>query len=276
MLARLDRDMPFDIRRPGISGRQHRYQRENRNQLNWTFPSYADMAWVYANTTTYQTTRTSHDMIYRGSADHYNHSNLTGGVKYYYTIWSYNDTYNLWSLTYQYANATPTGFLNITNEYPNNTAIEISRPPVNLSAYITGSHTNVSILLYNMTAITDRWTTIATFSDISNEYIEQTGLTAWDTDFIWGNTTYRWAINVSNATTYYNRSFTYTTTELADGGDARDDVNNDDVINVFDVALDWSQRTIAGYAPYKGIYDVNNDDVVNTFDISIIWANRTT
>ena len=250
-------------------------QGDSNVTLTWTRPSHTDEVYIYCNTSGYPTNHNRTDTpIYNGSASEYVHSGLSP-IKHYYSIWTYNTTYNIWSYMYQHANATPYGPLDILNPYPANHSTEITRPPVNLSAYISGTNIEVEIYFWNMTPIVEGWTLVANFT-ATNEWISQTTLSAWGTDFIWGNTTYTWAIRARDGNEYMNRSFVYTTTELADGGNARYDVNNDDTISVFDVSGDWAHRTMGGFSPYEGIYDVNHDDAVNTFDVSLIWANRTT
>ena len=157
------------------------------------------------------------------------------------------------------------------NEYPTDNATDISRPPVNLSVYVANP-SSVDIYFYNMTPIVHKWTLLQHWASTSGR-VEVTNLIDWGTDFIWGNTTYQWAVNISGTNNTYN----YTTYEMVTGGkDARYDVTNDgDNINVIDLSLNWAHRTIGAHAPYDGLYDVNDDNAVDVIDLSAIWAHKT-
>lgn len=180
---------------------------------------------------------------------------------------------NNWSFT------TETTIFSITAPYPSNKS-EILRPPTNLSIQVNGDNIDVYFYLWNMTPIVDCWTQVADWSGISNSRLELTSLGVFGTDFIWGNTSYNWSVNATDGNTWINHSFNYTTIELVTGGlrdrNARYDVNNDATsIDVFDLSAVWGHRTIAGHAPYEGLYDVNNDNLVDVFDVSSVWGHRT-
>jgi len=206
-------------------------------------------------------------VVTNSTEDNGNISTRLGYTKY----WNSSATHR-WLFTTQ-------GF-SVRNPFPGADATEIARPSGNLSGFIVGSNINVSIQFYNMTPVTETWTVVENFTEVTNAYVENTGLSSLGTDFIWGNTTYAWRFVLeyrgTESTTYYN----YTTVELVTTGigdrNARYDVDNNALtIDVFDMSLDWGHRTVAAYAPYQGIYDVNNDDVVNTADVSAIWAHKT-
>ena len=152
------------------------------------------------------------------------------------------------------------------DEYPSNDSDDISRPPVNLSVYVANP-SSVDIYFYNMTPIVDKWTLLQHWASTSGR-VEVTNLTDWETDFIWGNTTYQWAVNISGT----NHTYTYTTTQLANGANARYDVSNDDWVDGTDLLNDYAHRT--GEVAYKGIYDVNTDDWIDGTDLLQIYANK--
>ena len=175
--------------------------------------------------------------------------------------------------------ATYAGFMNVTSEYPPDDSIEIERPPVNLSANVSGNELDVYIYFYNMTPIIDTWDLVDSYINISSQRVEYTTLASYGVgdEFEWGNTNYIWSINVTSSSgVWKNYTFDYTTISQVDSEDARYDVNNNaDDVNVFDLSMAWGHRTVGSYATYNGLFDVNNDNVVNVFDLSSIWGHRT-
>lgn len=167
---------------------------------------------------------------------------------------------------------TVTSGITISNPYPADNATGIPRPPTNLSAYISGTNLTITFYFHNMTPKIDQWTLLNSWSNQSTGRFEITNLTDWGNDFLWGNTTYTWSINVTDGSSWVNVTYTYTTTAQASGADARYDVNNDNDVDVFDLNSCWSHRD--GEAPYDGIYDVNNDNSIDVFDLNGIWSHR--
>ena len=85
-------------------------------------------------------------------------------------------------------------------------------------------------------------------------------------DWIWGDTTYTWSVNVTDGATWTNQTYSYTT------GGNRYDVNNNSLVNFQDAGLVWVHRT--SEECYDGIYDVNQDEQVNFQDAGLTWVNR--
>jgi len=88
----------------------------------------------------------------------------------------------------------------------------------------------------------------------------------YENNWIWGNTTYTWSINVTDGITWTNETYEYTT------GGSRYDVSNNDLVNFQDAGLVWVHRT--SEVPYDGLYDVNQDGQVNFQDAGLTWVNR--
>jgi hypothetical protein len=107
------------------------------------------------------------------------------------------------------------------------------------------------------------WITVASFSNVGNNTYSYTPS---GNDWLWGNTTYTWSINVTDGTSWTNKTYTFNT------NGKRYDVNNDNITNFQDTGLVWVHRT--GLLPYDGLYDVNQDGEVNFQDAGLIWANR--
>ena len=95
-------------------------------------------------------------------------------------------------------------------------------------------------------------------------------------EFLWGNISYEWAVNVTNGTVWENRSYIYTTEQTVDSANARYDVNNDDTVDIFDCLYVWNNRD--GEASYNGIYDVSDggvgNELIDVFDVMYIWNNK--
>jgi len=84
--------------------------------------------------------------------------------------------------------------------------------------------------------------------------------------WIWGNTTYIWSVNVTDGLFWTNETYSFTTIG------SRYDVNNNDIVNFQDAGLVWIHRT--SEVDYDGIYDVNQNGVVNFQDAGLTWVNR--
>ena len=160
---------------------------------------------------------------------------------------------------------------NITNPFPANSSTSVARPPVNISVTVNGS-VEFYLYFYNTTGISPQWTLMNNWTVSGKERCEMTSLDTWGwgTQFVWGNTTYTWKACAYNST-WLNNTYTFTTLADAGGANARNDVNDDNTVNVFDMSVDWGHRTLAGYKTYNRYYDVNDDDAVNSFDLSVIW-----
>jgi hypothetical protein len=174
------------------------------------------------------------------------------------------------SSTYTYISSSSSSFTvsegtESSSPYPSNESTSVTRPPTNLSAQVNGTNLDVYFYFYNMTPITDTWTQFASWIGISTQRLEFTNLVG--NDWIWGNTTYQWSVNISNGTAWFNTTYYYTT------GGSRYDVSNNGVVNVQDLSYTWGNRD--GALPYDGLYDVNDNGAINVQDLSFIWANRT-
>jgi hypothetical protein len=107
------------------------------------------------------------------------------------------------------------------------------------------------------------WITLITYPDVNNGAYS---FTPSGNDWIWGNTTYTWSVNVTDGVSWTNETYTYKTRG------SRYDVNNNDIVNFQDAGLVWVHRT--SLVPYDGLYDVNHDGQVNFQDAGLTWVNR--
>jgi hypothetical protein len=179
--------------------------------------------------------------------------NLTDGI-----LWT-NETYHF-----------TTSGMEVSSPYPPNESTENTRPPVNISVQVNGTSIDVFFYWYNMTPMTDVWELVTNWTGQSTNRFNYT--TLWSNGWVWGNTTYHWTVNVTDGTTWINNSYSYTTTELANGANARYDVSNDNWVDGTDLLNVYAHRT--GETAYDGIYDVNTDDWVDGTDLLLIYANR--
>ncbi|MEA1877240.1 MAG: hypothetical protein U9N86_10285, partial [Bacteroidota bacterium] len=173
---------------------------------------------------------------------------------------------------------------NITDPYPSNQTVNLTRPPTNLSAYIDGTNITTYFFFYNMTPTVDIWVEIVNWTNISNQrctvidiYNGATGSNFTLREFIWGNKTYNWSVNATDGNIWINKTYTYSTEQTVDGANARLDVNNDDTVDVFDALQSWNNRD--GQSTYNGIYDVSVDiqgdsPLIDVFDALLIWNRR--
>jgi len=246
--------------------------------LTWTTGNQgADSTVIVRNATGNESypTPSNGTIIYNGTLEYYNDSQLTLGTRYYYTAWSWNETYQNFSVDYAQTSDVTLGGLGIWDEFPVNTSTSVTRPPGNFSAHINGS-THIYFYYVNHTPVNPTWTLINNWSGtLTDGYYSVNVSTGYGVSFIWGNTTYTWSINITNdGGEWLNKTFTYTTyATVTSGANARYDITNDGAsINALDLSFDWAHRTVGGYATYNGYYDVNNDDAVNAIDLSFIWS----
>jgi len=200
---------------------------------------------------------------------------LPNGTQYCYSAWSWNSTEGEYSVSYVSDCATTQSDIMIENPYPPDTETDVDRAPTNISVDITGANLDIYFYFYNMTPQTDTWTLLQSWSSQSTDRFEVTSLTSigYGTEFIWGNTTYYWTVNVTNGNIWQNESYSYTTEDIVNGQNARYDVSNNDYITVQDLSYAWAHRD--GEAPYDNLYDVNSNNAITVQDLSFIWANRT-
>jgi hypothetical protein len=163
------------------------------------------------------------------------------------------------------------------NEYPSDGSTDISRPPANLSAYISGTSLEVYIMYENMTGLTNTWTQVHYNPDVSDERIEYTSLDTFGTtyDFYFGNESYNWSINITDGIDWSNLSFTYHTITTVNGQNAQYEVSKNNDINVIDLNRCWTHRTVSDHAPYNRFFDVTRDGNVNVIDLNRIWSHNT-
>lgn len=152
----------------------------------------------------------------------------------------------------------------IINEYPTNNSISIQRPPAELHITIgvpKGNSIDVSLRWKNHSG---QWYTLQTYTSVGNGTYNFILPTA--NDWIWGNTTYLWSVNVTDGTSWANETYSFTT------GGSRYDVNNNGLVNFQDAGLVWTHRT--SLVSYDGLYDVNQDGKVNFQDTGLTWMHR--
>ena len=141
------------------------------------------------------------------------------------------------------------------------------RPPANLSITAEDSDGDLMNIQFRWCRHDyyhkNQWTTLTTFEGVGDgtfEYVPS------GNEWIWGNTTYTWSVNVTDGISWTNETYWYTT------GGSRYDVTNDGRVNFVDAGRVWAHRTTR--TTYEGIYDVNDDGVVNFIDAGITWSKR--
>jgi hypothetical protein len=147
---------------------------------------------------------------------------------------------------------------------PANGATNTRRPPAQLQITVTDLNNDSLDVSFHWKNHTGKWVSLQTYTGVGNgsyAFIPST-----TNEWIWGNTTYFWSVNVTDGVSWTNETFHYTT------NGSRYDVNNDDKVNFQDAGLVWVHRT--SLTPYDGIYDVNNDGQVNFQDAGLTWTHR--
>lgn len=206
--------------------------------------------------------------IYNGTNLVFNHTGLVNSTRFYYTIWSWNNTEKSYSAGNDTATAATQGDIMSYNVYPPNLSTANNRPPTNMSIQINGTNINIYYYYWNMTSWPNAYSLLYTWTNRNTGRFEVLNLdTNWSTSFVWGDHDYNWSTNTTDGITWYNTSHKYTTK-----GSRYDVTNSGDVISG-DVSAAWANRH--DEAPYDGIYDVDHGGDIVSGDISLIWANRT-
>jgi hypothetical protein len=148
-------------------------------------------------------------------------------------------------------------------EYPEDESLLVNRPPLELNATIADPEGDTLNIWFYWRNHQGQWKTLVNYPGVNNGTYQYTPI---GNDWIWGDTTYFWSVNITDGSYWFNSTFSYST----DG--SRYDVNNDDGVDFIDAGLVWTHRTTL--AVYDGLFDVNNDDEVNFIDAGITWANR--
>ena len=246
--------------------------------LTWTKGLYAaDNTTILRNESgwpTYPMSPSNGTIVYNGSLDYFNDTGLANATLYHYTAWSWNTTYQNHSLLNDTATAATQGFIEISNPFPVNESTSVARPPSNLSVQINGTNLNITFYFLNLSQHPSVWQEAFNWANNDTKRFAINNLYNgnFSTQFIWGNTTYYWWVNVTDGVDWVNRSYSFDTLASAGGANARYDINKDNAVDVFDLNVDWSKR--AGQATYDNLYDVNNDGIVDVFDLNDIWAER--
>lgn len=153
--------------------------------------------------------------------------------------------------------------LNITNEYPLNTSVSVPRPPAHLQVTVNDIDAEPMNILIRWKNHQGIWETLTSFSNVENgtyNFIPS------GNNWVWGNTTYIWSVNVTDGTSWTNKTYQYTTKG------SRYDVNNNNMVNFQDAGLVWTHRT--SLVSYDGLYDVNQNGNVNFQDAGLTWIHR--
>jgi hypothetical protein len=190
---------------------------------------------------------------------------LDYSTKYYWKISAW-DNYgvstegSLWNfITTSTSNYPPI----IINPNPANGSKGVSRPPVQLNATLEDLSGDLLRVILRWMNHIGTWMTLMTYTDVSNGTY---GTIPSGNDWIWGNTTYTWSVNVTDGVIWTNETYYYTT------NGSRYDVNNNNKVNFQDAGLVWAHRT--SIMPYDGLYDVNQDGKVNFQDAGLTWTHR--
>jgi uncharacterized repeat protein (TIGR01451 family) len=190
-----------------------------------------------------------------------NFSLIGAGVNFleYYSVDRVGNTEEIHNQTHIVVNDSEPYFY---SELPTNGTGGISRSPMlQISLWFHGwEYMDVFFEWKNHTG---EWAPLTSYDDVG------TGTYSYNTsgnDWLWGNTTYTWSVNVTDGIFWSNTSYTFTT------GGSRFDVNADEDVDFIDAGLVWVHRT--SKVLYDGLYDVNQDGNVNFIDAGKTWVNR--
>jgi len=216
--------------------------------LSWTqgLPNGASQFVLY--------NQSNNSVLYNGTNTYYNHTSLGSGTTYHYSLYTYNATENLFSLTNQThtettdtSNASPS----LSHEGPNNNTKLSYRNSVTLEIAIEdaeGDSLTGWILLPDMA---DN----ASISGGNGSYYNAiTGMTAG---------TYRWWVNVTDGNTWTREYYNFTINDPPSGGGGGGGWEEDPVNSAPDVAINTALSV-----------DVNDDDG-DFVTVAFYWGNGT-
>jgi len=148
-------------------------------------------------------------------------------------------------------------------ETPENGSVDVNRPPFELNISVEDPDSDIMNVYFKWKNHSGFWNELKHYSDVQNGSYNYTPL---GNDWLWGNTTYTWSVNLTDGTYWTNKTFTFRT----DG--SRYDVSNNGVVNFQDAGLCWVNRD--SVVAYDGLFDVNQDGTVNFQDAGLCWINR--
>ena len=251
----------------------------NGTTINLTWDNLTNGGWdtnvVVRNETgwtTYPITPTNGTEIYNGTLEAFNDTGLAKGTTYYYTIWTWNNTEHQYSITNDTATALTQGDIEIfeTSVYPANESTEVERPATNTSIIINGTNLDVYFYFTNYTSATNLTEVFVSWTGENTQRFEFTDF-GWTprTDWMWGNTKYYWSVNVTDGSTWLNRSFNYMSVASASGKNARYDVQLPlGVLSSADAIKTWASVP----ATYNRVYDVQvPHGVLSSADAQKVW-----
>jgi PKD repeat protein len=199
------------------------------------------------------------------SATTYDLGTLDYSTKYYWKIVTWDDhgvstEGPLWNFI---TTSTPNYPPIIVYPNPANGSKGVGRPPAQLNATIEDLSGDLLTVILRWMNHTGTWITLITYTDVNNgTYFAIPS----ENDWIWGNTTYLWSVNVTDGITWTNQTYVYTTKG------SRYDVDNNNKVNFQDAGLVWTHRT--SVVLYNALYDVNQDGKVNFQDAGLTWVHR--
>ena len=160
----------------------------------------------------------------------------------------------------------------ISNKFPLNgtigftdCGIDALRPPSQININVEdldGDKLDIYVKWLNHSG---KWSIIDAFYNVSGGIFFVNDSFVGD-DWVWGNTTYIWSVNVTDGVFWVNKSYNFRT------GGSRYDVNNDCEVNFQDAGKVWIHRT--SISDYDSLYDVNQNGDVNFQDAGLTWINR--
>jgi len=127
--------------------------------------------------------------------------------------------------------------ISILDENPPDGANDIDRPPEELKVTVEGLRKGLFDVYIRWKNHDDIWVTLNSYLSVgSGNYNYTIPVPPVSNDWIWGETTYIWSVNVTDGNNWNNKTYYFTTSG------SRYDVNNDDKVNFQDAGLIWINR----------------------------------
>jgi hypothetical protein len=167
-----------------------------RIDVSWSKGTYATYSYVEAKFGSYPSSMTDGINIYNGTGTSYSHTELSPGQHWYYRVWSWNTTDQVWSSTYTSADASTlsNAVPSVSNPSPENRSEDNPKPPSRFSINTSDTESDLMNITWQTNA-SGSWMTFNTTSNVQNGTYYASN-TSWVQDY---HRTYYWRVLVSDS-----------------------------------------------------------------------------
>lgn len=213
-----------------------RYNKSRINIYNINKNIYSDSVYIRAKKNSEPTDRTDGLFICNTTLDSFNAVGLDTASHYYFSAWTYNTTYGIWSTDSTIEDEYTNGGLSISSISPeNDTQIDGINPL--LSVYVNDYNTGESITVYFRSNVSGSWDTIRTRTITEPNYANYQS-----SEFQYQDSWYWWSVNATDGEFWDNSTQSFKTGSM-DVPDIKAHTFNVSQINLSWSKSDWTTHT---------------------------------